>query len=107
MSFHFRPRDLAYMKAMDLKFAVSQIAMLAEVPVLQPDQPCDSGPGFPPARAANPFLPLFSTKEEGLGIGLSLIEAHGGIWLDADAPGAAVHFTLPIAQTPTFPVVLP
>ncbi len=72
---------------------------------------CDSGPGFPPDRAANPFLPLSSTKKEGLGVGMSLcrslIEAHGGrIWLDADAPGAAMHFTLPIAQTGISPVVL-
>lgn len=72
----------------------------------------DSGPGFPPDRAVNPFLPLSSTKKEGLGIGLSLcrslIEAHGGrIWLDADAPGAAMHFTLPITPTPISPVVLP
>jgi two-component system, LuxR family, sensor kinase FixL len=64
----------------------------------------DSGPGFPPDRAANPFLPLSSTKNEGLGVGLSLsrslVEAHGGrIWLDTDAPGAAMHFTLPVAQT--------
>src|SRR4029077_1925562 len=62
----------------------------------------DSGPGFPPDRAPNPFLPLSSTKTEGLGIGLSLcrslIEAHGGrIWLDVDMPGAAMHFTLPVA----------
>jgi two-component system, LuxR family, sensor kinase FixL len=62
----------------------------------------DSGPGFPPDRAANPFLPLSSTKKEGLGIGLSLcrslIEANGGrIWLGADAPGATMHFTLPVA----------
>jgi two-component system, LuxR family, sensor kinase FixL len=66
----------------------------------------DSGPGFPPDRAANAFLPLSSTKKEGLGIGLSLcrslVEAHGGrIWLDADAPGAAIHFTLPIAHSPS------
>ncbi|MDT5054666.1 MAG: hypothetical protein QOF66_3032, partial [Mycobacterium sp.] len=28
-------------------------------------------------------------------------EAHGGrIWLDANAPGAAVRFTLPIAKAP-------
>jgi two-component system, LuxR family, sensor kinase FixL len=65
----------------------------------------DSGPGFPPDRAANPFLPLSSTKEDGLGVGLSLcrslIEAHGGrIWLDAGAPGAAIHFTLPVAPPP-------
>jgi two-component system, LuxR family, sensor kinase FixL len=63
----------------------------------------DSGPGFPPDRAVNPFLPLSSTKKEGLGVGLSLcrslIEAHGGrIWLDASAPGAAIHFTLPLAK---------
>jgi two-component system, LuxR family, sensor kinase FixL len=63
----------------------------------------DSGPGFPPDRAVNPFLSLSSTKKEGLGIGLSLcrslIEAHGGrIWLDASAPGAVIHFTLPVAE---------
>jgi two-component system, LuxR family, sensor kinase FixL len=63
----------------------------------------DSGPGFPPDRASNPFLPLSSTKKEGLGIGLplcrSLIEAHGGhIWLDAVTQGTAIHFTLPVAK---------
>ena len=64
----------------------------------------DSGPGLSPDRAANPFLPLLSTKKEGLGVGLSLcrslIEANGGrIWLDADAPGASMHFTLPVAPS--------
>jgi C4-dicarboxylate-specific signal transduction histidine kinase len=62
----------------------------------------DTGPGFPPDRAANPFLPLSSTKREGLGVGLSLcrslIEANGGrIWLDPNTPGATMHFTLPVA----------
>jgi two-component system sensor kinase FixL len=71
----------------------------------------DSGPGFPPDRAANPFVPLSSTKKEGLGIGLSLcrslIEAHGGrVWLDAGAPGAVMHFTLPVAQVRSPPVAL-
>jgi two-component system, LuxR family, sensor kinase FixL len=65
----------------------------------------DSGPGFPPDRVANAFLPLSSTKKEGLGIGLplcrSLVEAHGGrIWIDGGAPGAAIHFTLPVAGSP-------
>jgi two-component system, LuxR family, sensor kinase FixL len=65
---------------------------------------CDSGPGFTPDRAANPFLPLCSTKKGGLGVGLSLsrslVEAHGGrIWLDAKARGAAMHFTLPVAPS--------
>ncbi len=63
----------------------------------------DSGPGFPPDRASNPFLPLSSTKKEGLGVGLplcrSLVEAHGGrIWLDAVTQGAAIHLTLPVAK---------
>jgi C4-dicarboxylate-specific signal transduction histidine kinase len=62
-------------------------------------------------RAANPFVPLSSTKKEGLGIGLSLcrslIEAHGGrVWLDAGAPGAVMHFTLPVAQVRSPPVAL-
>jgi len=64
----------------------------------------DTGPGFPPDLAANPFLPFSSTKKEGLGIGLplcrSIIEAHGGrIWLDTNATGAAVHLTLPVADS--------
>jgi C4-dicarboxylate-specific signal transduction histidine kinase len=72
----------------------------------------DTGPGFPPDRAANPFLPLSSTRKEGLGVGLSLtrslVEAHGGrIWLDIDAPGAAMHFTLPVATSAFPPVALP
>jgi C4-dicarboxylate-specific signal transduction histidine kinase len=63
----------------------------------------DSGPGFPPDRVANPFLPFSSSKKDGLGVGLplcrSLIEAHGGrIWLDVNSPGAAIHFTLPVAK---------
>jgi two-component system sensor kinase FixL len=52
---------------------------------------------------ANPFLPFLSTNKEGLGFGLplcrSLIEAHDGrIWLDVNSPGAAIHFTLPVAK---------
>jgi signal transduction histidine kinase len=63
----------------------------------------DTGPGFPPDLADNPFLPFSSTKAEGLGFGLplckSIIEAHGGrLWLDGHARGAAVHFTLPVVK---------
>jgi two-component system sensor kinase FixL len=63
----------------------------------------DNGPGFPPDFMDNPFLPLTSQKAEGLGIGLplcrSIVEAHGGrLWLDRNARGAAVHFTLPVAK---------
>jgi two-component system, LuxR family, sensor kinase FixL len=68
-------------------------------------QVSDTGPGFPPERLDNPFLPFSSTKDEGLGFGLplckSIIEAHGGrLWLDGSAQGAAVHFTLPVVKAP-------
>ena len=63
----------------------------------------DSGPGFPPERLENAFLPLSSNKPEGLGVGLSLcrsiIEAHGGkLRIDAGSKGGSVRFTLPIAM---------
>ena len=63
----------------------------------------DTGPGFPPALLESAFLPLSSSKAEGLGIGLplcrSIVEAHGGkLWIDDGAQGGAVHFTLPIAR---------
>ena len=65
----------------------------------------DSGPGFPREQIENDFLPLSSTKPDGLGIGLplcrSIVEAHGGrLWLDASSQGASVCFTLPIAIKP-------
>jgi two-component system sensor kinase FixL len=61
----------------------------------------DSGPGFTREQIENGFLPLSSTKPEGLGIGLplckSVVEAHGGrLWLDQAPYGTSVHFTLPV-----------
>ena len=63
----------------------------------------DSGPGFPPDRVVDPFLPFSSPKKGRLGVGLSLcrslIETNGGrIWLGVNSPGATVHFTLPVAN---------
>ncbi|HEY6023508.1 MAG TPA: ATP-binding protein [Pseudolabrys sp.] len=63
----------------------------------------DTGPGFPAKSLEIAFLPLSSSKAEGLGIGLplcrSIIEAHGGkLWIDDASQGGAVHFTLPIAK---------
>ena len=63
----------------------------------------DNGPGFPAQLLENAFLPLSSSKAEGLGIGLSLcrsiVEAHGGkLWIDGSVRGATVHFTLPVAK---------
>jgi Signal transduction histidine kinase involved in nitrogen fixation and metabolism regulation len=61
----------------------------------------DSGSGVPSAIAAKIFEPLFTTKGQGMGMGLELsrtiIEAHGGrLWTDVRPPsgGAVFHFTV-------------
>ena len=61
----------------------------------------DSGPGLAPAVVERLFDPFYTTKPDGLGMGLSIcrsiIEAHGGqLWVTANqAPGAAFYFTVP------------
>lgn len=61
----------------------------------------DTGPGFGPRDPESVFAPYFTTKEDGLGIGLSLsrsiIVGHGGeIWAEsASSGGATIRFTLP------------
>jgi PAS domain S-box-containing protein len=61
----------------------------------------DSGPGLAPASLERLFDPFYTTKPEGLGMGLSIcrsiIEAHGGrLWVTANLPqGAIFHFTMP------------
>ena len=64
----------------------------------------DSGPGIDPEHLQRVFEPFYTTKDSGLGMGLSIcrsiIDAHGGrLWADADQPrGAVFQFTLPAAQ---------
>jgi len=62
----------------------------------------DAGQGIPPERLPHIFDSFFTTKEEGLGLGLSIskwiIEAHRGRILaenDANGGGATFRFTLP------------
>jgi hypothetical protein len=63
----------------------------------------DRGTGVEPENIHKIFDALFSTKNAGMGMGLSIsrsiIEAHGGrIWAELnDGPGLTVQFSLPQA----------
>jgi len=73
----------------------------------------DRGPGIAPEVAARLFTPFFTTKSEGMGLGLSLcrtvIEQHGGALVfetlpsddGADIAGTRFTFTLPRAAAGT------
>lgn len=64
----------------------------------------DCGPGLDTETAHRIFDPFFSTKSEGLGLGLAisraLIEANGGqLWAEVNSsPGATFHIALPFAS---------
>lgn len=63
----------------------------------------DSGPGFDAETAKRVFDPLYTTKKNGIGLGLtisrSLIEDHGGrIWAEAGS-GGCFKFTVPVSTT--------
>jgi C4-dicarboxylate-specific signal transduction histidine kinase len=62
----------------------------------------DSGVGIDPEHSSRIFEPFYTTKVEGIGMGLtisrSIIESHGGrLWAVAnDGPGSSFYFALPI-----------
>jgi signal transduction histidine kinase len=64
----------------------------------------DTGPGIPAEQLESVFEPLFTTKAQGIGFGLSItkmiIEKHGGTIRADAAPddGAAFTLTLPLAE---------
>jgi two-component system, LuxR family, sensor kinase FixL len=60
----------------------------------------DNGPGFDADLTERAPAPFMTTKQDGLGLGLSLsrsiVEAHGGrLTIESSSSGAAVSFTLP------------
>jgi two-component system sensor kinase FixL len=71
---------------------------LAEVSV------SDTGPGLATKVQAQLFQPFITTKEKGMGLGLSIcrsiVEGHGGrLWATPDpVRGVTFHFTLPLAE---------
>ena len=64
----------------------------------------DSGIGIAPEKMSQVFDTFFTTKADGMGMGLSIcrsiIEAHGGqVWASSnDGPGVTFQFTLPSIQ---------
>jgi len=64
----------------------------------------DTGPGLAPESLPRLFEPFYTTKAEGMGMGLaicrSIVEAHGGrLWATACEPhGTLFQFTIPVEQ---------
>jgi signal transduction histidine kinase len=64
----------------------------------------DSGPGIDPEHLGRVFESFYTTKSDGVGIGLSvcrsIIDAYGGLlWAGANEPrGAVFQFALPGAE---------
>ncbi|MDX7951852.1 ATP-binding protein [Lichenihabitans sp. Uapishka_5] len=66
----------------------------------------DNGPGIQPEILASIFDPLFTTKADGMGMGLaicrSIVEAHGGkLEVSSDAAGTTFSFVLAVVPSPS------
>jgi C4-dicarboxylate-specific signal transduction histidine kinase len=88
---HDRPRQLTIVSRQD-----GASTVIVEVR--------DCGSGLEAEGAERLFEPFYTTKPEGIGIGLSIsrsiVEAHGGrLWATPNSPhGAVFWFSLPVAE---------
>jgi signal transduction histidine kinase len=68
----------------------------------------DSGPGLPAMQRDRIFDAFYTTKSQGMGMGLaisrSIVNGHGGrLWAIAnETVGETFYFTFPIAEQPTY-----
>jgi two-component system sensor kinase FixL len=97
------------MNAMDAMTATETDARVLCVSTTRYDQRSaavtvvDTGHGIAPEHKPKVFNSFFSTKHDGLGLGLSIartiVQAHGGsIWVeDSSSGGASFKFTVPLA----------
>jgi signal transduction histidine kinase len=85
-----RPRELTIVSARDTDGVVVEVR--------------DCGVGLDPQYAEQVFDAFYTTKSEGIGVGLSIsrsiVEAHGGrLWAASNEPhGAVFRFSLPLAE---------
>jgi signal transduction histidine kinase len=88
-----RPRDLVIRSERDEAHGVSGIFVTVQ----------DAGPGFSEEDRARLFEAFYTTKPQGMGVGLSLsrsiVDAHGGrLWaISTLGRGATFQFVLPAA----------
>jgi signal transduction histidine kinase len=79
-------RSVVVRLAKDTQFAVVEVR--------------DTGTGIPPAQLQKIFIPFFTTKRKGHGVGLALthrvITEHGGTLTAANAPEGGAVFTIKI-----------
>ncbi|HWT70657.1 MAG TPA: PAS domain S-box protein [Oxalicibacterium sp.] len=73
----------------------------------------DQGHGIPPEVTDRLYSPFYSTKADGMGMGLSIcrtaIEFHGGTLTHSDNPGGGTifRFSLPALQKPAIATTMP
>jgi len=69
----------------------------------------DAGVGFDPETMSKLFEPFYTTKNDGMGVGLSVSRSiienhHGSLWAALnDGPGATFSFSIPSSQRALVP----